>query len=329
MFQAIKNCYRCRQLTRRGIIPELALPTFTAGDRSGVWTVCSDLLGPDSVAYSFGVGDNLAWDLAVVDCFGLTLHAFDPIPASVAWVARQVLPPRMLFHRTGLAGHDGTLSFALPRRGSRFNFRPVSQPSWPRLRMVQAPVARLATHMRQLSHDHLDVLKMDIEGGEYAAIDDLLASRIPVRQLLVEFHHHFAGVGIGHTERAVQALGQAGYRIFHISGRGLELGFLHDAEDSRARKWQGVDHGQYAEARSTPLPERMPWTSSAESASASGPSRKARLAGRRARWLNRGGCHPRSRPFEESIYLLSQSKSATSARHGRNAKAGTPGSVNA
>jgi FkbM family methyltransferase len=243
MFQAFKNGYRRLQLTRRDIIPQLTLPTFAAGDRSGVWTVCSDMLGRDSVVYSFGVGDNLTWDLAVVDRFGLSLHAFDPTPASVAWVARQPLPPRMLFHPTGLAAHDGTLSFALPRRGSRFNFRPVSEPSRRGPAVVEAPVARLATHMRRLGHDHLDVLKMDIEGGEYAAIDDLLASRIPVAQLLVEFHHHFPGVGIGHTVRAVRALRQAGYRIFHISGRGLEIGFLHDSVGSRPQKWQGVAPG--------------------------------------------------------------------------------------
>lgn len=227
MFQAIKNYFRRRQLTRLGIVPHITLTTFTAGDRSGVWTVGSDRLGSESVVYSFGVGDNLAWDLAMVARFGLTVHAFDPTPASVAWVARQNLPPGLLFHPTGLAGHDGSVTLTLPGRGSRFNFRPVANSPQADGITCEAPVSRLATHMRRLGHDHLDVLKMDIEGGEYAALDDLLASRIPVGQILVEFHHHFAGIGIGCTERVVKALIEAGYRIFHISDRGLEMSFVY------------------------------------------------------------------------------------------------------
>ncbi len=226
MLRAIKDYFRRRQLTRRGIVRQLSLPTYSAGARSGVWTVWPEGLSPDSVVYSFGVGDNLAWELALVERFGLTVHAFDPTPASVAWVGRQALPPQLRFHPTGLAGHDGTASFDLLQRGSRFNYRPLPEREHS-LGVVKAPVSRLATHLRRLGHDHLDVLKLDIEGGESEALHDLLASRIPVGQLLVEFHHHFPGVGVGATTRALAALERAGYRIFHISNRGLEVCLLH------------------------------------------------------------------------------------------------------
>ncbi len=70
---------------------------------------------------------------------------------------------------------------------------------------------------------------MDIEGGEYDVIDDLLESGVPVRQLLVEFHHHFPSVGLRKTLQAVRRLEAAGFRIFHISQRGLEFSFLRPA----------------------------------------------------------------------------------------------------
>jgi FkbM family methyltransferase len=236
MLRAIKNYFRRRQLTRRGIVCQRTLATLTSGDRSGVWTVWPDLLGRHSVVYSFGVGDNLAWDLAMTARFGMTLHAFDPTPASAAWVASQSLPSGLFFHPTGLAGHDGMLRLALPCRGSRFNFRPVAQSPQPQGNIVEVPVSRLATHLELLGHDHLDVLKLDIEGGEYAALDDLLASHIPVHQILVEFHHHFPGIGIARTERAVKALADAGYEIFHISDRGLEMSFVSAAVVDRAEE---------------------------------------------------------------------------------------------
>jgi hypothetical protein len=77
-----------------------------------------------------------------------------------------------------------------------------------------------------MGHERIDVLKIDIEGGEYEAIDDLLASRLSVGQVLVEFHHHFPGVGLSRTVRAVRALEEAGYLLFHVSGRGLEMSYL-------------------------------------------------------------------------------------------------------
>jgi hypothetical protein len=92
--------------------------------------------------------------------------------------------------------------------------------------VVEAPVRRLSTLMRQLGHERIDVLKLDIEGGEYAALEDLLAGEIVVPQILVEFHHHFPGIGVARTEQAIRALRKAGYRIFHRSPRGLEFSFL-------------------------------------------------------------------------------------------------------
>ncbi|GIS18490.1 MAG: hypothetical protein CM15mP120_04060 [Pseudomonadota bacterium] len=59
--------------------------------------------------------------------------------------------------------------------------------------------------MRDLGHDHLDVLKMDIEGAEYAVLDDMLQSNILPDQLLVEFHHGKRKKGGSQWRRRVSA----------------------------------------------------------------------------------------------------------------------------
>jgi hypothetical protein len=92
MIQTLKNSWRRWQLRRRGVVKQIALDTFSAGDRSGVWVVTPELLSASSVVYSFGVGDNLAWEVAMIARFGLTVHAFDPTPPSIAWVGKQKLP---------------------------------------------------------------------------------------------------------------------------------------------------------------------------------------------------------------------------------------------
>jgi FkbM family methyltransferase len=222
LLRSVKNYLRRRRLQKAGFVPRDVGPTFRAGARSGVWTVSTAGLGPDSVVYSVGVGDNVAWDLALIERFGVTVHAFDPTPACVGWVGRQSLPTAFRFHPVGVAARDGVARFRAPRRG--FNYLPAGVDE---AAAAAAPVRRISTLMRDLGHDHLDVLKLDIEGGEYEVLDDLLREKLPVEQLLVEFHHNFRSIPFARTEGAVRALSAAGYQLFHVSERGLELSFQH------------------------------------------------------------------------------------------------------
>jgi len=225
----LKDYLRRRALARHGVRPELDVPVFAAGARSGVWVVASESLDADSVVYSVGVGDNLAWDLALVEHFGLTLHAFDPTPRSIAWVARQSLPERLHFHPVGLAAFDGVQGFRAPAKETSANFRPAEEGTGGA--DVEAPVRRFATLARELGHTRVDVLKIDVEGGEYALLPDVLASGPTVGQLLVEFHHDQAGRSLDDTLRAIELLRASGFRLLHVSRRGLELSFLRDGAD--------------------------------------------------------------------------------------------------
>jgi FkbM family methyltransferase len=231
LLHPVKNYLRRRRLQKAGYVPRDVGPTFRAGARSGVWTVSTAGLGPDSIVYSVGVGDNVAWDLALIERFGVTVHAFDPTPACIGWVGAQSLPTAFRFHPVGVAARDGVARFRIPRRG--FNYLPARPDE---AAAVAAPVRRIATLMRELGHDRLDVLKLDIEGGEYEVLDDLLLEELSVGQLLVEFHHNFPTIPFARTEKAVRRLIAAGYQLFHISERGLELSFRHSSAADTARK---------------------------------------------------------------------------------------------
>ncbi|MGE3174804.1 MAG: FkbM family methyltransferase [Planctomycetota bacterium] len=225
---ALKDWRRRRLLRRAGIAVEVDLPQFTAGARSGVWVVDPTHLGPDSVVYSVGVGDNIAWDLAMIARFGCLVHAFDPTPRARAWIERQPLPPQFAFWPLALAGSDREVSFAEPRRDRDVNYRPLPPGSPPVHGRFSAPAERLATIAGRLGHRRIDVLKLDVEGGEYEVLDDLLAgdpATPEIDQLLVEFHHGERGIPFAATAAAVGALRRAGFRLFHSSRRGLELSF--------------------------------------------------------------------------------------------------------
>ncbi len=48
--------------------------------RYGEWTICPELLEQRVIVYSMGIGDNIDFELAVMDEWGAEVHAFDPTP---------------------------------------------------------------------------------------------------------------------------------------------------------------------------------------------------------------------------------------------------------
>jgi FkbM family methyltransferase len=183
-----------------------------------------------SVVYSFGVGDDISFDCSVIDRFGVTVHAFDPTPRSVAWVAEQDLPPHFEFHALGIADFDGEAEFQPPAHPSHLSYS-IEMPSAAtvarRTGSVLATVRRLATIMEMLGHQEIDLLKMDVEGAEYRVIRDLLRNGIRPRQILVEFHHGHRRHTVGETKNAIRSLNAAGYKIFSISSSGREYSLLY------------------------------------------------------------------------------------------------------
>jgi FkbM family methyltransferase len=196
--------------------------SFLGNDGAG-WCVCPDGLGPGSVVYSAGVGEDISFDLEMIGRFGAHVHAFDPTPRSIEWVSAQRLPGEFVFHPYGVGEFDGSCRFVPPKNPVHVSHTLLARASpWP---AIEVPVYRLSTIMRMLGHSEIDLLKMDIEGAEYAVLGDLLAHGIRPKQILVEFHHRWREVGPEKTRRAIRELNGAGYRIFDVSASGEEYSF--------------------------------------------------------------------------------------------------------
>jgi FkbM family methyltransferase len=195
--------------------------------RPGVdWCVCPSDLGPASVVYSFGVGEDVSFELELIERFGVHVHAFEPTPRSLAWVRSQVLPKALTLHELGIASWDGMASFAPPLDPTHVSYSMVR--GSPDGSSINAPVRRLASIAAMLGHTRIHILKMDIEGGEYTVLPDLLASGVRVDQLLIEFHHRWDFIGVAETKRVIGLLRRAGYRIANVSPSGCEFTLLHN-----------------------------------------------------------------------------------------------------
>ncbi|MCG8369858.1 MAG: FkbM family methyltransferase [Proteobacteria bacterium] len=197
--------------------------------KSDSWKYIPGFLDEGSVVYSLGVGDLIDFDLDLIERHGATVHAFDPTPFAGEWVAGQALPGRFVFHPWAASAADGTLR--LYRRVSTKGKR--SQVMWTADRdagdpadFIDVPAYTVATMMDRLGHDRVDLLKLDVEGAEYGILEGLAhGGRLP-RQVLVEYHHRFPGIGKRRTAESIAALRGLGYRIFAISETGREVGFV-------------------------------------------------------------------------------------------------------
>lgn len=200
---------------------------MTLGNEYGEHTVCPDGLGTDSIVYSVGVGQDVSFDLALAEHFGLTIHAFDPTPASVAWVEAQDLPAYFKMNPVGLGTEDGTARFFKPSNPGHISHSVLSHDRV-RGESIEVPINRLSTLMADRGHTHIDVLKLDIEGLEYEVLNQLCQQSLPVRQLLVEFHHQLTSIPYSRTRRAVAQLNACGYRVFHVRQGEREVSLIRD-----------------------------------------------------------------------------------------------------
>lgn len=205
---------------------QIRIPSECYGSEYGGWTIAAGTLNVDSIVYSVGVGQDISFDLELINAYHLTVHAFDPTPRSIEWLKKQRLSEQFVFHPIGIAGFDGLAAFHPPKDPAYVSYSLVQHAQQDAAEVVKSPVRRLGSIMNELGHGHVDLLKIDIEGAEYDVIQDLIDQCLPVRQILVEFHHRFPSVGIKKTREAIASLNDAGYRIFFVSDNGEDFAFL-------------------------------------------------------------------------------------------------------
>jgi FkbM family methyltransferase len=209
---------------RQGV--ELSVPCVHLGSDYGGYAVVLERLAPGALVYSFGLGEDISFDLALLGRLDCRIFGFDPTPRSIAWVRAQNPPSAFEVRELGVADYDGVASFAPPKNPEHVSHSLLDGAGADPGARVEFQVRRLSTLMAELGHTSLDLLKMDVEGAEYGVIEDLLRSSLRPPQILLEFHHGMHGISLSRTEGALTSLRAAGYRIFDAQPSGREFSLL-------------------------------------------------------------------------------------------------------
>lgn len=184
---------------------KLDVPMVHLGSVYGGYWIQEDSLNKESIVYSVGIGEDLSFDLDLIDKVGCRIFGFDPTPKSIEWVKKQELPEEFEFTSWGLSDFDGEGEFHPPNNPDHISHSLI------RHRGVQSTAIkvtfrRLSTMMKHFGHEVIDLLKLDIEGSEYGVIKDIVQSNVRVNQIILEFHHRFSGLGVDYTKTAVEDL---------------------------------------------------------------------------------------------------------------------------
>lgn len=194
---------------------------FIGNESYGGWFTDVDDLNKDSIVYSFGAGNDISWDLEIIKKFGCNVYLFDPDPMAIDYIKTLFLPPELKFIPVGLGTYDGQQRFYDALKPGKVNKSTIKKGS----KFSQLPIKKLRTIMEDMGHEHIDVLKMDIEGSEFAVLPQV--ATLPIRCILVEIHTNFYRYGLkglrrawgwAKTKRAILSLTMNGFELAHVRG---------------------------------------------------------------------------------------------------------------
>lgn len=196
------------------------------GNEYGGFYVCPDKIARGGIVYSFGVGEDVSFDLTLIKKHKCTVFAFDPTPRVIDWVRFQELPTEFIFKPYGIAETTGEIEFYLPRKKNHISGSLITNRHVDASNIVRVPMKTFADITKELKHSEIEVLKMDIEGAEYGVIPGILKSNVHIKQIVVEFHDRLIKDGKRQTSQSVNTLKDNGYEIAAISATGEEMSFV-------------------------------------------------------------------------------------------------------
>ncbi|SHG58965.1 FkbM family methyltransferase [Flagellimonas flava] len=188
--------------------------------------VCPDLLNESSVVYSFGIGQDISFDKALINDFNCKVYGFDPTPKSIDWLKGQETPNRFAFFDFGIGVKTEDTSFFLPINDDNVSGSLEKHVRVSENKRIDVHMKSLDDILRMLGHNKIDVLKMDIEGSEYDIIESFVQSDVQVDQLLIEFHDRFFDSASPKSLSSVRRLNEKGYEIFAVSDSFEEVSFI-------------------------------------------------------------------------------------------------------
>ena len=207
------------------------------GTPYGGWVIPVDMLTESSVCYSVGAGEDISFDLVLINKKNCHVYSFDPTPraqkhiSAVFEAARKGsemcinnnpkklydIPPGIFdkfhYYEYGVYSCDQKMKFYAPENPQYVSHSVVN---WGNTNhYFEAECKSIHSIMKELKHDRIDLLKLDIEGAEMDVMDGLTEQGVCPPFLCVEYDEALHQLWSAGAFKCIRLLSARGYVIAH------------------------------------------------------------------------------------------------------------------
>jgi len=192
------------------------------GSVYGGWVIPLNQFNESSICYCAGCGEDITFDLGLIDKFNCHVYGFDPTPRAIKHI-EEVAHDNGHYHfdTIGLWDEEDTLKFFTPKNTDNVSHSLVNLQKTEDY--IEVNVKSLKQIMHENNHHKLDLLKLDIEGAEYKVIESILEDNLDIKVICVEYDECFNALDDGYKNRikkSVNLLLSNGYSLVCAQGNG-------------------------------------------------------------------------------------------------------------
>lgn len=209
------------KLVAMGIIPKAArAPVEYLGTEYGGHAVIVDTIYKDSIVYSLGAGLDISFEEELINRTGCFIHVYDPTPRSISWLNERFqqinnshpATTNVIIHPIGIWSEDKKIRFFAPKNPEDISYSITNIQGTQDF--IEVDCISLMTAMSHNGHNHIDLLKLNVEGAEYAILNSAFDSGIRPKKILINYDEL-------HTEGDSQAI----VRLSQLATRIVSLGY--------------------------------------------------------------------------------------------------------
>jgi FkbM family methyltransferase len=133
------------------------------------------------------------WAQAILDCYNPTIHAFEPDPRNYKHLeGRALAAPRLIPYEYGLGDRNERVRMTLEFLGSSVFADGNDKKNVP---SAEVEIRDIADVWKTLALDHVDLMKINIEGAEFPLLERMIEADLLERVdcYLIQFHEWHPG----------------------------------------------------------------------------------------------------------------------------------------